>query len=246
MGQSEGGAPSLGQQLLAAGIAPVEVGKALMALAIAPSGVAGGESSAEALSLLVQPSGAPTAEMGSGSLLALITSFLLMAGIPPEEVGATRLRAVVFLGSFRLAPATELSTLLPSVAEVTTLSGAAPVELSTLVRGAPSEAATILPQEIDPMIVGAQAYLPVTVYKNLPAPPTLADPTELRCTVECRTTGTRTVAYYSTSDVVRDSVGAYHYVYQTTAPGHHVVNWTASGAIVAVGEMTFEVTPSQL
>jgi len=66
-----------------------------------------------------------------------------------------------------------------------------------------------------------------------------ADPTTVSVTIQ-NSTGAKT----TTTSVTRDSLGSYHYDFLPTVVGSHRVEWQATGAVVAVGSMMFNVSPS--
>jgi len=62
----------------------------------------------------------------------------------------------------------------------------------------------------------------------------LTDPTDLTLVIKAYPSGTATVVQYAPGDIVRDSVGAFHYDWTATtvtADTTYLVQWIATGAV---------------
>jgi len=93
--------------------------------------------------------------------------------------------------------------------------------------------------------VGTPQRISVQAWNKEVAPPQLADPTTLACTVQ-DPQGNQITYTLAASQIVRDGVGLYHLDVTPTIPGGWQSWWVAGGALVATAPFLFQVAPDPL
>ncbi len=66
-----------------------------------------------------------------------------------------------------------------------------------------------------------------------------ADPTELTLYIRLPDWTLVTKTWVAAAEVVRDSLGTFHFDYTIVQTGRHIVSWQATGAVVEVSTLEF-------
>lgn len=92
--------------------------------------------------------------------------------------------------------------------------------------------------------MGANSYVVgdvIRVYGVFTANGVATDPTTITLYIKSTPTGQSTFTYAG-AQIVRDSIGNYHYDYTTTASGTYYYRYEATGTVVAAAEGIFAAT----
>lgn len=74
---------------------------------------------------------------------------------------------------------------------------------------------------------------------------TATDPTAVTFKIKNPAGATTTYVYLTDAALVRDSTGNYHVDFNGTVPGIHFYRFSGTGAVMAAGEASFELSRSE-
>lgn len=93
---------------------------------------------------------------------------------------------------------------------------------------------------VNKYVIGSEVRFIASPFRNSDG--VIADPTNIVLTIK-QPDGTDATAHYP-GDIVKDSVGVYHYDFVPAQAGSHFYRWESTGSVVAVDERQFIITPS--